>query len=236
MGVRASRCGLSCLAAVIAASGSAHCAEIAILIHDDPPNIRLEGDHLTGPLGQRVQAIIQSTGAPFSLKSLPYARAEASTKSDPNTCLVPAVKLPDSEAAYVWAGPLGRRELGLFTLESTNIALKSVDDLRGQNLRVGVVQSEYAESALRSAFPFVKRDPVPEGKLNAKKLAMGRIDLWATSTDNAKFIATQEPQLPPIKEVLPVGAYDIGFACNSATDPQLVKSLQEAIAKTKAGS
>src|SRR5262249_29502634 len=152
-----------------------------------------------------------------------------------NSCLVPAVKVPDNEAIFIWAAPLGRRDLGLYTLESTNIALKSIEDLRGQNFRVGVIQNEYADSALRSSFPFIKRDPVPEGRLNGRKLAMGRTDLWATSPDNAKYIDVQE-QLPPIKEVLAIASFDTGFACNASTDPVLIKALQDGIAKTKAGS
>lgn len=205
---------------------------IVIYVDPDPPVIVIEhGQAPTGRVGDVIAQAVREAGIPARFDHLSWNRAMAATLAAPNTCLVPAARTPERETRFAWAGPLYRLNYGLFALKSRALRPADLAAVAAAGLRVGTVINEVSDSVLRPHKDLAV-EPVSASVLNARKLAAGRIDLWASSYGSARDIAASEG-LPPIEPVLDLPDLDIDFACHPATDPAVLAALDQALARTR---
>jgi polar amino acid transport system substrate-binding protein len=109
---------------------------------------------------------------------LPWARAYREAKSEGRALLFPLARTPEREQDWLWLSPLVIDE---FVLLVRRDALRpDAGDARLRSLRVGVLNGSASGATLRRD-GFVRVEVAPSEPANARKLAAGHLEAWATS-------------------------------------------------------
>ena len=107
---------------------------------------------------------------------MPWARAVA-TAAQGNSLIFPLARAPERESAWQWLAPLAQDQLVLVVAPESARSL--ADPAALHRLRVGAIRSSFILARLQE-FGFRLPELAPTELANAKKLALGRIDAWAT--------------------------------------------------------
>jgi len=203
-------------------------APLTLFIDEDPVLIMLHPkDGLKGPLGAYVAKLIRQANVDVRLEKTSWSRALAASESTPNTCVVPTARTAERETRFAWLGPLYRIKFALFALPGAGPSVTSLDDVARQGLIVGTVLNEVSDSVI-ARYPNIRRAPVGTSAQNARKLAAGRIDLWASSEGSARDFAAAE-NLPPLRRVLDLMPLDVDLACHPDSDPAALERLSNTL-------
>jgi len=154
----------------------------------------------------------------------------AMTATNANTCVYSTIRSPERERHYKWIGPLTTDQLALFALAANPILLHSIDDARSYRIGTYVGSVANAYLVLNQVVP----DIAPDDKLNPKKLAAGRIDLWVASTRTGPYTARQAGvQITPRLTINTGGDNQMYLACNLDMPDSRVAALNAALVKMK---
>ena len=125
---------------------------------------------------------------------------------------------------FQWIGPLSTNKWVLFARSDFQATINDLDDAR--NYVIGGLLRDGPTVFLQSKG--IKVDSLGDAALNAKKLAAGRIDLWATGLHRGKWIAA-EANITNIKPVFLLKDVDHFLACNPKVSPELIQALSQAV-------
>lgn len=154
----------------------------------------------------------------------PWARALASTRSTPGSCLFPVGRTPERESLYLWAGPIGLARWTLFARAADRVALHGVEDARGY--QIGAVIGDMSVSYFEQRG--FKMTVAPSDTANLLKLQRGRIGLWS-SERLAALALIQESKQEGVVPVLDFASVEWHIACNLNTPAATVEALGRAL-------
>jgi len=166
------------LSVPLAASGQAP-ATFQVLTEELKPYNYKEKGKVTGLSVEIVREIMNKLGHPDTIKILPWSRAYNLALNNPGYILFSTVRTPERENLFKWAGPLGADVVALFARKGSGISISSLDDARKVK-SIGAYKDDVGEVVLKK-LGFTNLHSVVDDRLNVKKLAAGRIDLWISN-------------------------------------------------------
>ncbi|HYD59106.1 MAG TPA: ABC transporter substrate-binding protein [Noviherbaspirillum sp.] len=160
----------------------------------------------------------------YTLELFPWARAFALASSIPDTCVFPLVRLPERESQFQWVGPLFVNKWVLFARSDFDGTFKTLAD--AEKYAIGGLLNDGPSVYLVSQG--IRVDMVGDHLTNVRKLAAGRIDLWATGLYRGKAIAA-DVGAKDIKPVLVFKEVDHYIACHPTTQEESIAALNQTV-------
>ena len=143
-------------------------------------------------------------------------------------------RTPAREDLFKWVGPLSTGRNVLIAKKDRKIRVASVEDL--QAYKIGAVRHDAGEQLAQSlGVKAEMMDITTDARPNIRKLAIGRIDLFAYDENVAKWLMAQEGLNPNDFEsvyLLAESVHYIGF--HKETPDALILQVQAALDEIKA--
>jgi len=152
-------------------------AELTILTENLPPLNYLKDRVLVGPSVEIVKEIQRRVGSHEQIKVYPWARAYKMALQNENIVLFGMTHTEERDDKFKWIGPLATKRDILAAKKDSGIRIKSLEDAKKVK-RIGTLRDDTRERLLKK-LGFSNLESVSDEQLNAKKLVLGRIDLWA---------------------------------------------------------
>lgn len=215
------------LAAVLASScfsSSAYSTDkIQLVSFEDPPYVFTKGKLKTGLTVRYIDELMWRSDMNYRMTIMPAKRALLYALNTPNTCVFPIARSQEREVQYSWVSPISISRHGFFKSSKSELPpIRVLNDAK--DLRIG----SYLGSAIGeylSSMDF-NVDYASDNRANILKLNAERIDLWASDTLTAKFIANQEnkdlasPELVFFTTVKAMG-------CHPDVDSKVIQRLND---------
>ncbi|MGD9053075.1 MAG: transporter substrate-binding domain-containing protein [Desulfobacterales bacterium] len=152
-------------------------ADLTILTENLPPLNYVDNGVLVGPSVEIVREIQRRVGSEEEIQVYPWARAYKMALENENVILFGMTYTKVRHDKFKWVGPLATKRDILVAKKDSGIKIKDLDDAKNVK-RIGTLRDDTRGRLLQSQ-GFTNLEPVSDEQLNAKKLALGRIDLWA---------------------------------------------------------
>ncbi|MGH8433556.1 MAG: substrate-binding periplasmic protein [Pseudomonas sp.] len=222
-------------------TGSAHADmnenySVVLLTENFPPyNMAINGknfaqeDNIDGIAVDIVREMFKRAGVKYSLTlRFPWDRIYKLALEKPGYGVFVTARLPEREQAFKWVGPIGPDDWIMLAKSDSTIALSSLGDAK--KYKVGA----YKGDAIAEYLAQQKLEPLTalRDQENAKKLASGQIDLWATGDPAGRYLAKQEG-VDGLKTVLRFNKAELFLALNKETPDEVVQKLQGALDKMR---
>ncbi|MBB3220557.1 substrate-binding periplasmic protein [Pseudoduganella umbonata] len=186
-----------------------------------PPTSMLVDGKPTGRQTDKVREMLERAGVPHTIDLLPWKRAYMKAQRDPLTCVYSTTRTAEREAGFKWVGPIVQSDWVLMARADRPLQLRTLEDARP--LRIGTYGGDARDDYLRSRGFNV--EAVQNDDVNAEKLLMNRIDLWAVAA-RPELKTTRRlgrnGQLVPVLVFNRVGLY---LACHRSVPEPLVERM-----------
>jgi polar amino acid transport system substrate-binding protein len=163
-----------------------YAVELTILTENLPPLNYVENGILVGPSVEIVQEIQKRVYSVESIQVYPWARAYKMALENENVILFGMTYTKDRQDKFKWVGPLASKRDILVARKSSGFRIDNLEDAKKVN-RIGTLRDDTREILLKN-HGFSNLESVSDEQLNAKKLAIGRIDLWAYKIPGLKTV------------------------------------------------
>lgn len=197
--------------------------------NDFPPLLNFRDNEARGIFPDIIRAVSRQSGVPVHFAFMPWARALATVKNEPGVCAIPASQTPERETLFAWVKSVYRSEWKFFALDDKALRISTLEDARP--FHIGVESGSSRDEYLTKAGGFTLERAISD-EANLRKLAAGRIDLWADSADVPPRMARGTDI--KIKPVFTFHSGDIGIACNPDTDGVLMGRVRQAFETLRA--
>jgi len=165
--------------------------KMRIVTNEEPPtNYHLEEGEFTGTTVDIVEEIKRYLNLDVEIEVMPWARAYETAKTDSNVVIFTAARTQERiDHGFNFIGPVITRKHALWSKKGNNFNISSIEDIRDQDLRIGVMRGDWREKY------FIDRgfsvDSVTDHRQNLVKLLERGIDLWVSSDIEAPPIARE---------------------------------------------
>jgi polar amino acid transport system substrate-binding protein len=202
-------------------------AELTILTENLPPLNYLKENVLVGPSVEIVKEIQRKVGSHEQIKVYPWARAYKMALEEENVVLFSMTYTKDRYDKFKWIGPLARKRDILVAKKGSGMKIGSLEDAKKVG-RIGTLRDDNREIFLKS-YGFTNLDPVSDEQQNARKLVLGRIDLWAYKKPGLKTVCELAEVDPnEVEEVYNLREVDLMIAFSKKTSDATVKMWKNA--------
>jgi len=202
-------------------------AELTILTENLPPLNYLRNDVLVGPSVEIVREIQRRVGSNEMIEVFPWARAYQLALENKNVVLFGMTHTTKRENLFKWVGPLATKRDILIAKKGSELKVHSLDDAQ-KVPRIGTLRDDTRERLLKEK-GFTNLYPVSDELNNAKKLMLGRIDLWAYKKPGWKTVCELAGINPEeFYEVLDLREIDVCIAFSITTSDAIVTKWRNA--------
>jgi polar amino acid transport system substrate-binding protein len=209
------------------AGQSALSAELTILTENLPPLNYVENGALVGPSVEIVKEIQRRVGSREQIQVYPWARAYKMALEDENVILFGMTYTKVREDKFKWVGPLATKRDILVAKKGSGIKIKDLEDAKKVK-RIGTLRDD-TRGRLLERHGFINLEPVSDEQLNAKKLALGRIDLWAYKIPGLKTVCDLAGvDYTEFEEVYHLREIDLMIAFSKKTSDSIVQKWRDA--------
>ena len=167
-------------------SQSGPCEELIILTENLPPLNYVDKGMLVGPSVEIVKEIQKRVDSLEPIQVYPWSRAYKMALEEKNVILFGMTYTKVRYDKFKWVGPLATKRDVLISKKDSGIIINSLEDAQKVN-RIGTLRED-TRGRLLTSYGFTNLEPVSDEQLNAKKLALGRIDLWAYKIPGMKTV------------------------------------------------
>ena len=197
-------------------------AELVILTENLPPLNYVKDGVLIGPSIEIVKEIQKRVGSSEEIQVYPWARAYKMALEDENVVLFGMTHTKVRENIFKWVGPLATKRDILVAKKGSGIKIESLDDAKKVK-RIGTLRDDTRERLLQS-HGFKNLESVSDEQKNAKKLVMGRIDLWAYKQPGLKTVCELAGvDYNEIEEIFHLRVIDVSIAFSKKTSDSIVQ-------------
>lgn len=202
-------------------------AELSILTENMPPLNYLKDGVLIGPSVEIVKEIQKRVGSHEPIKVFPWARAYEMALEKENVVLFGMTRTKDREDKFKWIGPLSTKRDILVAKKGSGIVINRLEDAKKVK-RIGTLRDDTRERLLKS-YGFTNLESVSDEQKNAKKLAAGRIDLWAYKKPGLKTVCELAGvDCIEFEEVFHIRKIDLSIAFSKKTSDSIVEKWRNA--------
>ncbi|MGD2038645.1 MAG: ABC transporter substrate-binding protein, partial [Desulfobacterales bacterium] len=219
------------VAAIFLLSGrSALSTELTILTENLPPLNYVENGVLVGSSVDIVKEIQRRVGSGEPIQVYPWARAYKMALEKENVILFGMTYTKVREDKFKWVGPLATKRDILVAKKGSGIKINSLEDAKKVK-RIGTLRDDTRERLLKR-HGFTNLEPVSDEQLNAKKLALGRIDLWAYKIPGLRTVCDLAGvNYTEFEEVYHLREIDLMIAFSKKTSDSIVEKWEDAFHK-----
>lgn len=187
-----------------------------------------EGKKISGYATDLVREMLDRTGIKATISVYPWKRAYQMALFNKETCVYSTTRTEARENLFKWVGPVAIDHWVVFAKADSNIKVSTFDDLK--KLKVGAYQGDAKAIFLKSKG--IVTDEAINEELNAKKLAIGRMDVWVSGSASGPWVARSLGiKIKPIFAIQEVHMY---LACNPAIPDSEIAIMNQAIKAIKA--
>ncbi len=216
--------GIACVFALLGMA-TAQGGTLSLATESYPPfNFETPEGGLDGISVRVMNQLLEETGIEAEIRLLPWSRAYAEAQSNPDTCVFSTTRTPQREELFEWVGPLVENQWHAYALEGSDVAAQSLDDLH--DYRVGGYRDDAV--ALYVEARGIEIDTAPNDRLNARKLAADRIDVWVSGEHLAPWYARLE-EIGELRSLFAFNDTVMSLACHPDTDRDRLDRLQAAL-------
>ena len=202
-------------------------AELTILTENLPPLNYVKDGVLVGPSVEIVKEIQKRVGSSEEIKVYPWARAYKMALEDENVVLFGMTHTKVREDIFKWVGPLATKRDILVAKKGSGIIINSLEDAKKVK-RIGTLRDDTRERLLKS-HGFTNLESVSDEQKNAKKLVLGRIDLWAYKKPGLKTVCELAVvDYNELEEVFHLREIDVSIAFSKKTSDSIVQKWRNA--------
>lgn len=217
--------GFTFLALIV--SQSALCNELIVLTEDLPPLNYIDNGVLVGPSVEIVREIIKRLGTKEQIKVYPWARAYKMALEEKNVVLFGMTYTEVRKDKFKWVGPLAIKRDILVGKKNSDLKIKTLEDAKKVR-RIGTLLDD-TRGRLLERLGFTNLEPVTDEKLNAQKLAIGRIDLWAYKIPGLRTVCDLAGvDYREFEEVYHLREIELMIAFSKKTPDSVVRKWNEA--------
>ena len=202
-------------------------AELTILTENLPPLNYLQDGVLVGPSVEIVREIQRRVGSHEEIKVYPWARAYKMALEEENVVLFGTTYTKERQDKFKWVGPLATKRDILVAKKGSGIKINSLEDAKKVK-RIGTLRDD-TRGRLLKRLGFTNLEPVSDEQKNAKKLVLGRIDLWTYKKPGLKTVCELAGvDYNEIEEVYHLRKSDLMIAFSKKTSDSIVERWKHA--------
>jgi polar amino acid transport system substrate-binding protein len=202
-------------------------AELTILTENLPNLNYLENGELVGLSVDIVKEIQKRVGSQEQIRVFPWARAYSLALDEKNVVLFSITYTKARKDLFKWICPLITKRDILVAWKESGIVINSLEDAKNVK-RVGTIRDDSKEQLLKS-LGFTNLEPVSDEQKNAKKLMLGRIDLWVNKQPGLKTVCDlAEIDYSQLEEVFHLRKRDLCIAFSQKTSDSIVAKWKDA--------
>ena len=206
---------------------SVMCEDLTILTENLPPLNYVENGVLVGPSVDIVKQIQKRVGSKEEIQVYPWARAYQMALNEKNIILFGMTYTKLRKDKFKWVGPLATKRDILVAKKGSGIKISSLEDAK-KVVRIGTLRDDTRERLLKS-HGFTNLEPVSDEQLNAKKLALGRIDLWTYKIPGLRTVCDLAGvDYADFEEVYHLREIDLMIAFSKRTPDSIVQKWRDA--------
>jgi polar amino acid transport system substrate-binding protein len=184
-----------------------------------------QDENINGIAVDIVREMFKRADIPYSLTlRFPWERIYKLALEKPGYGVFVMARLPDRENLFKWVGPIGPDDWIMLAKADSKITLESLDEAR--QYTIGAYKGDAIAETL--AKQGLKPIVVLRDQDNAKKLANGQIDLWATGDPAGRYLARLDG-VTGLKTVLRFNSAELYLALNKDVPDETVAKLQAAL-------
>ena len=213
------------LAVSCAGASASEAPRLYLMTESSPPVSMLEGGQVIGSGTEKVLEIMARTNTSYALDLLPWRRAYTFVQQRADACLFSTTRTPEREKLFKWVGPTDEAEWVLLGRADRNYHLRTLEDAR--TLRIGTYNGDVRDDYLRTRG--FRVDPAPNDMINARKLLLDRIDVWASGLRRGNSLRTRKGWGQKIVPVLSFNRVGVYLACNPAVPSELIDKMNAAL-------
>ncbi len=201
--------------------------ELTILTENLPPLNYVENGVLVGPSVEIVKEIQRRVGSHEQIKVYPWARAYKMALENENVVLFGTTHTKVRHDKFKWVGPLATKRDILVAKKGSGIKINSLEDAKKVK-RIGTLRDDTRERLLKR-HGFTNLEPVSDEQQNAKKLVLGRVDLWAYKKPGLKTVCELAGvDYNEVEEVFHLREIDVSIAFSKKTSDSIVQKWRNA--------
>lgn len=201
---------------------------------EHPPYSYLKDGRPSGLCADIVRALLDDLNLQQEITIAPWARSYKTALEEPNVLLFTVARTAERESLFHWVGVIVSGETHLYGLHDRNdIVINRLD--QAQRYKIGAVRDDIRAGFLRKN-GFTDLDEVTGSEINARKLAMGWIDLWVEEENAAPFVFEKIGLNPgeKLKKVYTLDLHLDGYlAFSRDSSPELVAKFRAALDRLK---
>jgi polar amino acid transport system substrate-binding protein len=201
--------------------------ELTILTENLPPLNYVENDVLVGPSVETVREIQRRVGSNEEIQVYPWARAYKMSLEQENVVLFGMTHTEARHEQFKWIGPLATKRDILVARKGSDIRINSLEDAKKVN-RIGTLRDDTRELLLKS-LGFTNLESVSDEQMNAKKLVLGRIDLWTYKIPGLRTVCELAGvDYNELEEVYNLREINVDIAFSKKTSDSIVEKWRNA--------
>jgi len=201
--------------------GSAWGQSLILTTEEAPPfNYSTDGGKtVIGSATEAIHEMFKRVKMGYTIAMYPWIRAIDMARTNKDTCVFSTTRTEEREKRFSWVGPVAQSDWVFFAKADSTIKLNTLDDAR--KFKIG----GYRDDALALYLKGLKFaiDEAYYDEQNVKKLEGGRIDLWATGSQNGPFFAGKTNT--KIKPLLSFKKTELYLACNLSVAAETIAKL-----------
>ncbi|MEJ2234488.1 MAG: transporter substrate-binding domain-containing protein [Syntrophobacterales bacterium] len=202
-------------------------AELTILTENLPPLNYVEDGVLVGPSVDTVREIQRRVGSNEEIKVYPWARAYKMALEEENIVLFGMTHTEVRHDQFKWIGPLATKRDILVAKKGSGIRINSLEDAKKVK-RIGTLRDDTRERLLKSQ-GFTNLEPVSDEQMNARKLVLGRIDLWTYKIPGLRTVCDLAGvDYKEMEEVYSLREINVDIAFSKKTSDAIVQKWNNA--------
>ena len=224
---------LLCIASLLVFAASLSAQSLTIYCEDDSP-MQFKGPDgkLTGMTVGIVEEIQKRVGNTDPIQMVPWARGLEALTNNPNTVLFSMGRTAERNDLFQWVGPIAETAFGLYVKADSKIEIKSLDDAKKVKA-IGVYKDDVRDQFLTKA-GFANLDRTSDNITNFKKLMLGRVDMYASSSNDIQGNAERAGfKVSDIRLAYVFLKTQVFVAVSKKTDPAVVAKWNAALTAMK---
>ena len=202
-------------------------AELTILTENLPPLNYVDNGTLVGPSVEIVREIQKRVGSQEQIQVYPWARAYKMALEEENVILFGMTYTDVRKDKFKWVGPLATKRDILVAKKGSGIKIKDLEDAKKVK-SIGTLLED-TRGRLLERNGFNNLEPVSDEQLNARKLSLGRIDLWAYKIPGLRTVCDLAGvDYTEFEEVYHLREIDLMIAFSKKTSDSIVQKWRDA--------
>ncbi|MEB0043522.1 MULTISPECIES: ABC transporter substrate-binding protein [unclassified Pseudomonas] len=210
---------------------------VVLLTENFPPyNMAVDGKNfapdnkIAGISAEILRETFKRAGVGYSMTlRFPWDRIYKLAMKTSGYGVFSTARSPDREKLFKWVGPIGPDDWIMLARADSTIELSSLQ--QAKKYKIGAykgdrIADQLASDGLNPVLVLRDQD-------NARKLAEGQIDLWATGDPSGRYLARQEG-VAGLKTVLRFNSDELFLALNKEVPDEIVAKLQKALDEMRA--